>query len=661
MRRLSAAVLLCVTVTSSALAADPEQSGTDLNEQVVVTATRIPAPSADVAAGVTVIDQATIQALGATNLTDVLSAVPGVHIVQTGGPGGQSSVFMRGANSNQVLVLRDGMPLNDASDPSAAFNFGVDLLGDLERIEVVRGPMGSVYGSGAIGGVINLISKRGVDGPPTWTGTLSGGYPPGGTNYATLSGGTDGFDYAATIESEQFQGQDYTPKRMTYYTGTPQGFGAQILTLNVGYRPIDAVRLGAFVQLRNVVYGFDNLGYPNFDQANSTGYNQQFLGRLTASATLFDGLWDTSWALGRQQQVRRYEQSLNPNDPNLATNDSRYFDYETDAQWNNTLHLATRLPPALRLTTLDATFGAEWTYNQITAKPNSTSDGFTYTGYTHAQSNDLGLYLGLSASWLSVLHVQAQVRQDWISNVAPVTTWRLGVVYDVTRNTRIHVAYGTAFLVPSLNDRYGADDTGFVGNPNLRPESSRGWETGVSQTLPGLGRADFVTLSGTYFASRVTNLIQLQFAPVEMPINVASANLSGVESEITIRPADWLTANLAYTYTSAADATGTELPRRPQNTLAATLTLRPVPRLAITTQILYTGPFSDYLTNNQGFSTNVGFSPPGTLVNVTINYTVNSRMTLFAHIANVTNSRFEPANGYMTPGTWFLAGLRFHV
>ena len=128
--------------------------------EIVVTATRIPTPVLDIPAGVSVIDRQTIEERGYTTLTDALSAVPGVRVSQSGGPGGNASVFVRGTNSNAVLVLRDGMPLNDASDASGAFNFGVDTLADVERIEIIRGPMAALYGSGAIGGVINLISRR---------------------------------------------------------------------------------------------------------------------------------------------------------------------------------------------------------------------------------------------------------------------------------------------------------------------------------------------------------------------------------------------------------------------------------------------------------------------------------------------------------------------
>ena len=161
MRRVLLASLLLAPSTALAQVSVPPATLPD----VVVTPTRVPTLIDGIPAGVTVIDRNEIATRGYTTLPEALEAVPGLLVVQSGGPGGNASVFIRGTNSNQVLVLRDGVPINDPSDPGGAFNFGVDTLADIERIEVVRGPMSSLYGSGAIGGVINLITRRGSGAP----------------------------------------------------------------------------------------------------------------------------------------------------------------------------------------------------------------------------------------------------------------------------------------------------------------------------------------------------------------------------------------------------------------------------------------------------------------------------------------------------------------
>ena len=151
MRRIQSAMLLYAAALSPAFAQDappvaapPSAASSDTVvplHEVVVTATRVPTDVENIPAGVSVVDRETMQIRDYNTLVDALSALPGLRVAQSGGPGGNASVFIRGTNSDHVLVLLDGMPINDASDPDGAFNFGVDTLGDIERIEVVRGPM----------------------------------------------------------------------------------------------------------------------------------------------------------------------------------------------------------------------------------------------------------------------------------------------------------------------------------------------------------------------------------------------------------------------------------------------------------------------------------------------------------------------------------------
>ncbi|MDE2007897.1 MAG: TonB-dependent receptor, partial [Rhodospirillales bacterium] len=337
---------------------------------LVVTATAVPTPTGDIPAGVTVITSAQMRARGDNTLTDALADVPGLRVSQSGGPGGNASVFIRGANSDGVLVLRDGMPINDAADASGAFNFGVDTLADVARIEIIRGPMAALYGSGAIGGVINIITLRGTAPGLHSRLDLAGGYPAQIRAAATLTGTGSGFDYALVLQSESQRGFDTTPRRMTIYTGTPQGYRAQLVTLNLGYRPIAGTRLSLLLRGRRAVFGFNALGSPTYDVANSTGRDATLLGRIGLRSFLFGGLWRTALRLGREQQDRRYSEPLLPGDPNQAFNDSRYHGYRTDLQWNNTLFLSRLLPPSF-LRGAALTFGYERTADTAKVRVNS--------------------------------------------------------------------------------------------------------------------------------------------------------------------------------------------------------------------------------------------------------------------------------------------------
>ncbi len=650
-RRARALTTGLVLFTSPAIADQPAPT-----PEVVVTATRIPTQVADIPAGVTVIDRQTIEERGYLTLTDALSAVPGIRVSQSGGPGGNASVFVRGTNSNQVLVLRDGMPLNDASDSSGAFNFGVDTLADVERIEVIRGPMAALYGSGAIGGVINLISRQGHEPGFHLTGELAGGYPKQIEGNANASGIQGPFDYSATVEGEDLRGYDTTPQRESIYTGTPQGFADTIGTLNLGYTPIDGTRLSLFLRARRADFGFNALGNPTFDDSNSIGTDNSILGRAGVTSKLFNGTYETSAFIGRLQDDRHYTEPLHLLDPNQASNDSRYHSYRTDIQWNNTVHLSD-LQALPTVSSSNLTFGFEHTTDNINVKVNQSSFGAPFAQSAKASMTDDALYAGLQTTFLERLTLTGQVRQDWVAGDQPFT-WRLGAVLDVPEvATRFKAAYGTAFRAPSLFDRFGVDSFGYVGNPNLKPESAQGWEAGFITTL-GLA-----SVSATYFNEQIQNLIVAVFTPVDTAENVGSAHIQGVETDFTLRAAKWLALDISYTYTDAQNADlGTRLPRRPQNAAAFNATITPLPGLSIAPEFLLTGAFPDFLVDNNGNSTgSIVSNRHGLLFNLTVTYDVAPQVQLFANGRNLFYSRWEPVNGYQTPGPSFFAGVRLKL
>jgi vitamin B12 transporter len=658
MRRFQLFALLPMAAVTPAIAADPDAPP----HEIVVTATRVPTSVLDIPAGVSVVDRQTILDRDYTTLTQALSAIPGVRVSQSGGPGGNASVFVRGTNSNAVLVLRDGMPLNDASDSSGAFNFGVDTLADVERIEIIRGPMAALYGSGAIGGVINLISRQGHEQGLHITGDLAGGYPKQIQGNINASGIAGPLDYSATFESQSQRGYDTTPQREHIYTGVPDGFRALVGTLNLGYTPVEGTRLSLFLRARQALFGFNALGNPTFDDSNSTGSDVSLLGRVGVTSKLFGGTYETGMFLGRLQEDRQYTETLNPLDPNLAANDSRYHAYRTDLQWNNTVHLSDLLSvPALSAT--DLTFGYEYIADTAKVKVNSASFGLPFQQSAKAYMNDGATYAGLQTMLWQRLSLTGQIRQDWVAGNAPFT-WRLGAVLDVPEvATRFKAAYGTAFRAPSLFDRYGVDSFGYVGNPNLKPESAQGWEVGFTTTLDAFARTEFVSFGATYFNEQVQNLIVAQLVPVDTAVNIGSAHIQGVETQLTMRPADWLVLQASYTFVDAQNADlGSRLLRRPQNTASFDATITPLPGLTIAPELLLTGAFQDFLVDDNGNATGTIISSPhGVIANLTVTYDVAPRVQLYANGRNLFYSRFEPVNGYQTPGPSFLAGVRVRL
>src|SRR5580704_16135348 len=191
--------LLLSTTVLIALGAVTAAFADDSAETIVVTATRVPTPESQIASSITVITASDIDARDAQTLPDILQDVPGLNVVQTGGAGGQTSVFVRGTNSNHVKVLVDGIDVSDVSSPNDAFDFGQFLTPDIQQVEVLRGPQSGLYGSDAIGGVINIVTKSG-EGPLHVSAGVEGGSFDTFNQTGSVAGSDGAFHYVASIE-----------------------------------------------------------------------------------------------------------------------------------------------------------------------------------------------------------------------------------------------------------------------------------------------------------------------------------------------------------------------------------------------------------------------------------------------------------------------------
>ncbi len=657
MRRLLLSFVFALPTCAWAQDAPPAAANDVLLPERVITATRIPTLAEQIPAGVTVIDRRTIETRGYTTLTDALSAVPGLRLVQSGGNGGNASVFIRGTNSNHVLVLRDGAPLNDPSDPSGAFNFGVDSLADVERIEVVRGPMSGLYGSGAIGGVINLITRKGSGGPHA-TAVLAGGLPINGLAGATLYGAEGMFDYSAAVEGRSQDGSDSTPKRERVYTGARNGYRSQLATLNLGITPIEGTRFYGLLRYRTSVFGLDELGSPAYDANDYTGRDRSFIGRLGVTSKLFDGVWETAFSVAHLDTLRRYNEPLEPADPNQTSGTTRYNGRRTAFEWANTVHLPDW--GAARSSAL--TFGAEHLMDSSSSHLNQSFGGFPFVSDVSANAKHTAGTAGLQTTLFGRLTLSAGLRQESATYGGDAFTWRTGGVLALPELwSRLKLSYGTGFRAPSLYDLFGVDSFGYVGNPALRPERSEGGEVGWAVDVPVLGRRDGATVDVTLFANRIRDLIQVVYAPdfsSSTAQNVAHARTSGVEASVTLRPVDWAEAVLSWTYTDAHGGNGAALLRRPRNQASASLRATPLPGLTIAPELIYASGDMDYLVDDNGFPAGLGMTRQGLIFNLAVSYAVTPKVTLFVDARNIGGSRYEPASGFQTPGPSFLAGAR---
>jgi vitamin B12 transporter len=623
--------------------------------ETIVTATRIPTAAERVPAAVTVLTRADIAERGYQTLAEAMRAIPGLTLVQQGGPGQNASLFIRGAASRHVLVLLDGAPLNDASEPNGAFNFGNELLGDIERIEVVRGPASALYGSGALGGVVNLITRRAPAGTPAQVfGEVAGGTQGTGRGVLGAAGNDGRFDWMVAGQALTTRGFNVVPQRMATNRGERDALEARAATARLGFRPDAGSRVEALLRWRQNRLELDDAPFLRLDDPNYTGRDANWFGQLRGETTLLDGIWTTGLRIAVAEDRRRY---LNLADAgNLGDTDDFYRGERQTFDWGNQLRIGDVGP----FDAVGLAFGA--THEIERSDSRSVSGGLLTT--TDASARSTALHAGAQGRLFERLDLSAGLRHDAAEDYDGATSWRVGAVLAVPEIAgRLHASVGTAFKAPSLFQRFGVIGSFFRGNPDLRPERSFAWEVGADADIPFAGRADFATLGATWFSARYRNLINFNPAFDSLE-NVDRARAQGAELSLTLRPATWLGLRAAWTITESEDeSTGQPLPRRPKNLVAISARISPVPRLTVVPELVFTGralegPFASYDDSGAPRAASA-WNPHGTVLNVTASWQVTPAVAAFAAGRNLTDSRWEPANGFAAPGRSVLVGTRF--
>ncbi|MBY0339400.1 MAG: TonB-dependent receptor [Acetobacteraceae bacterium] len=629
-------------------------AGTTLAE-TIVTATRIPTPSDRVPASITVISRREIEERGYQTLAEALQFVPGLRMAQLGGIGQQATAFLRGNSGRSTLVLLDGVPINDPSEPNGAFNFGNETLFDIERIEILRGPASSMYGASAIGGVVNLVSRR----APRDRALGAFGEAAGGTQRTFRggvgAGGTVGmFDYLGTVSNLSTEGFNALSNRFANTLRERDGYRGTAATARLGFNPNETTRIEALLRWRQANAGLDSV--PR-DDPNYSGEDRRWYGQLRAETTLLNGLWTTGLRIAATEDRRRY---LNLRDQlSTATTYDLYRGTRLNFDWGNTV----RLPSFGVFDNGAASFGV----THIREESFSRSINAFPTRVDARQDTTAG-HASLQYRAFGRLDLTAALRHDSVGSFGGATTWRVGAVLQVPElNLRIRAAGGSGFNAPSLYQRFGTISGArpgsfiFQGNPNLRPEHSIGYEFGVEMDIPAFGNPRFATPGVTFFQSRVTDLINFN-TNFSSLVNVDRAAIKGAELSLSLRPAPWLTGDVAWTITDATDArTNQPLARRPEHVVSVAARINPIPRLVVTPQLLFTGrsPETASYSNTGAFLGGLRYNKSGAIVNLTATYEVLPQVAVFAEARNLGGRRWEPANGFAYPGRSLLVGTRF--
>jgi vitamin B12 transporter len=619
--------------TTPPLVAAPEA-----NAPVVYSPTAVPTLARDIASSVTVITAADIEREQRRTVPDALANVPGLNIVQTGGPGGQTSVFMRGTNSNQVKVLIDGIDVSDPSNPNRSFDFGQLLTADIERIEVLRGPQSGLYGADAIGGVISIITKKG-EGPPKATGLVEGGSFGTFNQIASLSGGDQRGNYAFTAAHFRTASTPVTPLELLP-PGRPRindSYDNWTYSTKLGVNLTPDFILnwaGRFTDATLHFTGDDFSVFPAVPNAvQSIQAVHQFYQRGEAVWSLLDGRFVNYFGIN-YTDAWNWNKAPDPAAPNVTKGDRTRYD------WRGVVEA---FPGQIMILGLQ----------QETERLNSEAASAGQQNLS-AQNGMKSGYAELQMQMAQRLFLVSNVRYDENDTFGNRTTYRIAPALLVPFvETKLKGSIGTGFKTPTLSQLF-ADFRpvfNFVGNPNLLPEGSIGYDFGFEQPLAN----DRFRFGLTRYHIDVTNLITTN-ATFTSNTNIGRAETSGYEAFASAAVTERLRLRTDYTYTKAIDAVADlELLRRPRHKYSVAAEWYPIDALQLSATWLRV---SSWIDGNRDFSIPRLNAPGYTLVNLAANYAVNPYTMVFGRIDNLLNEHYQNPTGFERPGFGIYGGIR---
>ncbi len=601
-------------------AADAESEGRIYaGPEIVVTATRIEWPVDKTASFITVISRSDIERRHAESVGDLLRSVAGLNVVQSGSAGKASSIFMRGASSNHVLVMLDGVPLNDPT--TGAFDFSELSCDNIERIEIVRGPHGILYGSAAIGGVVNIITGAKAEGPGRSVSLSAGSFRSAG-GAVSLSGGESSYRYSYTLSGETTEG----PAANDFYRATA-------FSGSVSSRVTATSNVALSLRYREAESGLRGQWFAPDPNAVQDG------GHFLVSALyrqFISDRWSHSVRTSFLSRGITWKDPVDALDTGPFTGDgfSEINSRVKDVAWQNDLRFSENVW---------LVSGAEWKEEQTT---NSGYSPFGTTSFDDRTRN-AGLFANGIFDFKGLPTASIGVRVDDHSEFGSVATYKLSLSYPVPRTgATIKGSIGTGFRAPSLNELYYP----FYGNPDLAPERTSGYDVGSTRDFAA-GRASFEC---AWFDNSYRNMIASNPA-TWLADNIGEAKSSGVEIQSSLRPFAALTLRGFYTFTRTEDcATGKQLLRRPRHSGGGSASYARG-RFDV---LLSASRVGARLDNDFGGPNGEYFNPAYTRLDAAVTFRPGAASELFLAVSNATDERYDEVAGYPAPGARFTLGTK---
>ncbi|MDO9441892.1 MAG: TonB-dependent receptor [Beijerinckiaceae bacterium] len=648
---------LAASVSSSLLVSiNPAWSQVEVPlPELVVTATRTPLELQRAGSAITVIDAVDIAAYGSRSISDVLKSVPGLDITESGGTGTLSNVSLRGSKPDQTLVLLDGVRIGDPSSIGGEFDFGAFSVTDLERIEILRGPQSALYGSDAMGGVINIITRKGNRTPRASISTEAGSYGTLATR-GSVSGSTDRAWYSFSFNALHSDGFSRYGSRIPRIASTllnplerdsSDKFGARG---RIGYRLSDQVEVEAGLAHHWLSLRLDNPGAFDPTQRDNSfdiGRTRVTEGHVRTKIVALEGLLTNNITLfgtktdryNRLQGACYDPVTFNSPDCLLLYSGSR-----VGAEYQGDLKMGNRgvFTFGLRTERESADTAEQW-LGAFAASRTGLIDRSQTTHSVFALQQ-----VRLTDRW----DVSLGGRIDTVQGAEAFPTWRATSAYNIHETgTKLRASLGTGAKAPSLFQRFSQ-----YGDPDLAAERNLGIDVGVDQSL----FHDKVKVSLTGFDTRYRDLIDFSFLAnngLGGYFNVGKARMRGVEASVDawLVPDAWR-ARASYTYLLAVDTDrDLSLLRRPRHKGSFGLVYKGVPKLEVEGRVTVIGTRPDTINDFPYSRVQLGAYAR---VDARAEYQINRTLSVFARAENLTNVRYEEVRDYATAGRSFFGGVK---
>jgi vitamin B12 transporter len=651
-----AAILVAGALPTLARAqATSEQLG-----EITVTADRIPEPVGSTGSDVTVIPGSEVEKWGANGIAEALREVVGVNVVPTGGPNTVTSVYVRGADPSQVLVMIDGIPIGNVAGTDGSLDFSNLSAVDIDRIEIVRGPQSSLYGSDAMGGVINIITKKGKKGEKHATLTVQGGSYGTIQGTATVSGATDNWTYAlgvTDVYTEGFPTYGYRVNGPLFLSnGLPLPPLPSIMPANKGgangnltytVSPDASIDFGFNVFENNLQYSNPYALAP-VDVFSPDNSSTTWIGNATIRANVTTGLLTNHLTFFANQTYMASDNTEACFD--LILGSISCTSYYRGSRYGVEYQGQLALPYG------SLVFGARNMTELATSSNSNPLDSFSPNTSDSQRTNSV--YAQYNLPLLSRLDLTFGGRIDAVEDGPTFVTGRTTAAYHIDETgTKLRAAFGNGGKAPTLYQRFSQ-----YGTADLLPQSNVGGEVGIDQKLFN----DRLTLSATAYNAYYRNLIAFAAVPSctlaqdalgGCYYNIGTAQTRGVEvtADATIVP-DVLHARGGYTYNLAVNTQDhINEYRVPLNSGYISLVYTGIPRVEIEPRLLLVGPALDenFLVTP---ATNVVLAGYAEL-DCIVNYKINDTFTAFVRGENLTDARYQTVFDYSTPGASVYAGL----